>query len=172
MSVKQPGYDYRVVSVNIPADSGRRVTVLLPPLSHVPSHESANNLIDFERRLAWRSDRASRVYTRADLEKLEIEWAYDAVNLAYGALCRGGSCRADRDCAVIVNGGPETAELGSLTVQDVESMEVYLGGQGPTQLTPRKTGRAAFPTVPITNTRIASAMNRVRNCPTTYVWLR
>jgi hypothetical protein len=180
VSVQQAGYDYRLVSVNIPADSGRRITVFLPPLSRVPSHESANNLTDFEQRLAWRSSMRSRVYTRADLQKLDIEWAYDAVNVAYAALCQGGGCMVDKDCAVIVNGGPETAELASLTVEDIESMEVYLGIQGPPPPALRKAGarggrgvaRWSFPSVPLSNTRIATAKNQARKCLTTYVWLR
>jgi len=37
VTVKQPGFDYKMVSVVVPNDSGRRITVFLPPQSRTPT---------------------------------------------------------------------------------------------------------------------------------------
>jgi hypothetical protein len=173
VTVKQPGFDYKMVSVVVPKDSGRRITVFLPPQSRAPTIREAHNLEDFETRLSQRTQAHSRVYTHADLEEKGIEWAYDAVNLAWGALCNGRVCRADEGCSVIVNGGPKTAPLSSLTVDDIETMEVYPSGfQSPTGRPAR--GFARGPGTPslLTNTNVAAMQNATMHCVTTYVWLR
>jgi hypothetical protein len=174
VTVKQPGFDYKMVSVVVPQDSGRRITVFLPPQSRVPTHREANNLIDLESRLAWRTQAHSRVYTHAELEEMHIEWAYDAVNLAWGALCPGYHvCRADEDCSVIVNGGPATATLGSLTVDEIETMEVYAGTYAPpTGGRGRGFAKPAPAPTMLSNSSLARSENATKFCLTTYVWLR
>jgi len=64
VTVKQPGFDYKMVSVVVPNDSGRRITVFLPPQSRTPTIREAHNLEDFESRLSWRTQSHSRVYTQ------------------------------------------------------------------------------------------------------------
>ena len=179
VSVRQPGFDFRVVSVTVPSDSGRRITVFLPPLSHVPTVREAHNLEDFDKRLDWRTDTHSRVYTRDDFKRMNVEWASDAVNIAYGALCRGRSCIVDKDCVAIVNGGPGTTEIGKLTVDQIETMEVYVGPQDPGNSRGvirggivKQASHGSMPLVPLTNTREAAIQNRMKQCVTTYVWLR
>src|SRR5262249_18480996 len=121
VSVERDGYARRLVSVIVPADSGRRLTVYLGPFVPVPVRE-AHNFDDLHERMSWRTQKSSRVFTRAELESMNIDFVYDAVNLAWGALCYGGrSCLADRDCSVIVNGGPTTTRLGELTVDQIET---------------------------------------------------
>jgi hypothetical protein len=173
VTVKQPGFDYKMVSVVVPQDSGRRITVFLPPQSRVPTYREANNLNDLESRLAWRTQAHSRVYTHAELEEMHIDWAYDAVNLAWGALCNGRVCRADEDCSVIVNGGPSTAKLGSLTVDDIETIEVYAGQFGPpTGGRGRGFAKPAPGQTMLSNSSLARSENAMKFCLTTYVWLR
>ncbi|HEY9226682.1 MAG TPA: carboxypeptidase regulatory-like domain-containing protein [Gemmatimonadaceae bacterium] len=162
VSVKRTGFDYKLVSVIIPPDSGRSVTVFLPPRERPVPHEEANNLEDLNTRLVRRRTTTSRVYTRADLEKMQVEWVYDAVQR--GTIAAGGSMIADRDCSVIVNGGPETVELEGLTLDDIESVEIYPVAQG--------SRRASVPQVTLGNTRLALWRNWTKRCPLVYVWLR
>ncbi len=178
--VGRPGYDNRLVSVIIPPDSGRKITVFLPPAQPVPVRE-AHNLEDLEQRLAWRTQRTSRVYTRAELMEQGIEWVNDAVSMAYGSLCvqSGQSCTSDRDCMAVVNGGPATVRLGALTVDDVETIEIYYRRQPLPSAAPsrgrggqRPPVRAQSPTVPMSNTNRADIQNGARNCLTAYVWTR
>jgi hypothetical protein len=61
-----------------------------------------------------------------------FESVYDAVNMACGTLCFGTrSCNEDRDCSVVVNGGPRTAKVSTLTVDEIETVEVHYRGGGP-----------------------------------------
>lgn len=44
---------------------------------------------------------------------------------------------AARDCSVVVNGGPRTAKLGALTVDEIETVEAYYRGGGDEELRSR-----------------------------------
>ena len=81
---------------------------------------------------------------------MKIDWVYDAVNLAFGALCYGSSrsCRSDRDCSVVVNGGPGTTSLAALTVDEIETVEVYGGGPPPLPSPSRGRGSRGRPGCP------------------------
>ncbi|MEP6491316.1 MAG: carboxypeptidase regulatory-like domain-containing protein [bacterium] len=179
VTVTQPGFDYKMVSITVPDDSGRRVTVFLPPLKRAPIAREAHNLDDFETRLEHRSEMRSRVYTQADLKRMNIEWAYDAVNIAFGALCHGRMCRTDNNCSAVVNGGPATIDIGTLTVDQIETMEVYVGAQDPGSSRGqigadivKGSSHGSLPLVPLTNRTLALSENWGKNCVTTYVWLR
>lgn len=180
VSVTRPGFAFRLVSVIIPADSGRRITAYLPPAPPVSNRE-AHNLDDLAARLAWRSTTRSRVFTRADLEKLNVEWAWDAVRFGYGAIFQGRNGWVDRDCSVIVNGGPQTTELGSLTIDDIETVEIYTRQGNPSRVPDIRSARggvvrtpshASVPSIPLSNTERATMENKARECPIVYVWLR
>ena len=172
-SVTQPGYEFRLVSVIIPPDSGRSVTVFLAPPSEPPTHERGANLYEFGKRLELRSHLRSRVYTRADLQQMGVEWALDGVRRGIGAVGPSAQMWVDPDCSVVVNGGPKLAELNTLTIDDIETIEIYPQGQ-----TPRTTAGGGWgtssrgPAIDQSPTRLLTWANRTKKCPIVYAWLR
>ena len=179
--VDQPGFDYRLVSVIVPRDSGERIRVTLAPASHVISNRQAPNVDDFGERVAWHQQSNSRIYTRAELKAMHIEWVYEAVRKGYAAVHQG-PVWIDADCSVVVNGGPEIAELAPLTVDDIESVEIYdVSPPPPPSATRPVTGRMGLPIpirkpvidrVPLSNRYIADWANSTKKCTLVYVWLR
>jgi hypothetical protein len=173
VSVKQPGFGFKVVSAMIPPDSGRRVTVYLTPQLRPPNALEVHILEDLSNRLAWRSNQNSRVYTRAELQAKEIEWVTDAVQMGFGTF---GANRPilDRDCFAVKNGGPGSISLKELTIDEIDMVEVYLTAPTASMGTQAaRTLRASRgPSIPLGNTREAGLRNRGRNCTTVYVWLR
>jgi hypothetical protein len=182
--VRQPGFDYRLVSVIVPPDSGQRIRVTLPPLTRKPTHREAYNVEDFGERLAWRDRAHSRVYTRAEMKQMGIEWVYDAVSIGFQEIHSGREGRIDKDCDVVKNGGPETVTLANLTVDDVETVEIYDGSSAPRPLSqsgrpvPARPGapsprpRLAIEPVPLSNTDLMGWRNKTKACTIVYVWLR
>ena len=175
VAVRQSGYDYKLVSVIVPPDSGRRITVNLAPLHRKALNREVHNLDDFQQRLTWRYQRTSRVYTRADLEKMEIAWVSEVVRMAGGDL---GAVSLDDHCYAVVNGGPDTDDIDKLTVAEIESVEIYASAvQSPAapRLAPAGTmnrGRASRMMTPQGNTGRTAAGNRGKRCLTVYVWLK
>jgi hypothetical protein len=90
---------------------------MLLPAQALPTRE-IHNVDDLETRQAWHSQLYEPFYTHEDIEKLGITWIEDLVRMA-------GIAQFSSDCSVIINGGPATRELNTLTVDDVESVEVY-----------------------------------------------
>lgn len=180
VTIAKAGFASRLASVTIPVDSGRRMTAFLYPADVERLYFHASNVADLEHRMTWRNRETTTFYTREELITRNWDWVYQAVVM-------GGGNQFDRQCAAIVNGGPETVEIGSLTVDDIESVEVYsaeraggspnvlasgtVGGQ---RAVPR--GAAAFnPMGRLSNTREAVFMNTgvAKLCPTAiYVWMR
>jgi hypothetical protein len=180
LSVKKPGFKEAVVSVSIPADSGRNVSLILAPARGTVPVREVWNVIDMGGRLAWRNQLKDVFYTREDMLKLGAEWAYQLVRW-------GGQASYDDDCSVIVNGGPATATLNALTIDDLEAMEIY--GSARAGARPMAAGaRQASPPQQYTerahvaNSRInpvanpnadrARSENRGKFCPLVYVWTR
>ena len=181
VSVTREGFDYKLFSVRIPRDSGRSVTVFLPPRKAVPL-EQAHNLDDLMQRMGSRSGLRSRIYTHDELEEMHVEWGLDAVKRGIGAVGNAREMWVDPDCSVIVNGGPETVELNTLTIDQIETVEVYSGGNAPPMPNVARGGRgipsgrganrASMPRPATTNTRLAALRNATKTCPLAYVWLR
>ena len=174
-SVTQRGYESRLVSVMIPPDSGRAVTVFLARLSKPVSHEEASNLYLLEKRLELRKTSISRVFTRPELQQMGVEWGLDAVRRGVGQVASGrDGAWVDPDCSVIVNGGPKIVDLNTLTIDDIETVEIYPGDQTPGEMPVKgKTGRptTALPRPPDA-TRQAVWSNKTKKCPLVYVWTR
>lgn len=165
--VRDQGYADRLVSVLVPADSGERIRVTLAPPSRALTVRQAHNVDDLGQRLAWRSPIHTRVYTRAELERMNIEWVHEAVQKGFREIHTGPPGTLDLDCAAIVNGGPDIVEVGSLTVDDIETVEIYDNG-GP----PRPTKRRPIARVPLSNADRAAWANYAKACAFVYVWLR
>jgi hypothetical protein len=173
--VKQPGFADRLVSVIVPDDSGQRIHVMLEPSIRRPSIREFHNFDDLNSRLTWRSPAHTRVYTHAELVQRKIDWVYDAVMIGYHEIHSGQPGMLDKDCYAMVNGGPKITQIGRLTVEDIETVEIYVGSNGPAPRRGRQTPRQTKTTldhVPITNTDSASWANSTRACATVYVWLR
>lgn len=176
VSIKKAGFADRLVSVTIPSDSGRRITAWLQPFSGERPKDQFWNLADFQHRLAWippGSMGGATFYTRDQLLKLNIEWIYDAVEMT----CSKNKCAKayDPKCTVVVNGGPGTSVLSTLTIDDVEAVEVYGGGPTSRPATggARPVGRGATGGgVAISNSRNARADNHGMSCPQVFVWTR
>ena len=186
--VQRPGFADRLVSVIVPEDSGQRIRVTLaPPSRQLPIRE-IHNIDDLNSRLTWRNQTHTRVYTHAELVKMKIEWIYDAVMIGYHEIHSGQPGYLDKDCAAMVNGGPSWVQLDKLTVEDVETVEIYdrgAGSLGPAPVAnPRVRPRPAAPgqpirraaigidLVPISNGDQAGWANSTKTCTTVYVWLR
>ena len=183
VAISEPGYDFKVIGVIVPADSGRRITAYLTPQSHAPSVREAHNLEDFASRMAWRTVSNSKVFTRAELEARGIEWVTDAVQMGWGWV--GGVTDRDRndldlDCVAVKNGGPAFVQLQTLMVEEIETIEVYKAlpsinmtrmpaGQGARIV---QSSRVSVPQIAPTNSREASIENRGKRCALVYVWLR
>ena len=181
VSIKREGFAERFVSVTIPEDSGRSISVALNPFRPIPVREAWNSR-DFTSRLSWRSPLKSGFYTHDDIVKLNFAWIADLVAYGVGATAAGTKTEApDRDCTVLVDGGPRTANLAMLTVDDVEAVELYPGGiQASGGVPPRPVSRiggkkgvaSTVVGIPLTNTDRAKTLNHNRPCPTVYVWTR
>jgi hypothetical protein len=176
---KQTGYAERLVSVIVPKDSGERIRVTLAPPTRALSLREAHNVDDMAERAMMRTNMYSRVFTRAELQRDKIEWVYDAVQMGFHQVHKGPPGLLDKDCVAMVNGGPDITEIGGLTVDDVETVEVYDVGRLPesSDRQPRPwSGNQRFGSgmglVPITNTDRAVWANRTKACALVYVWLR
>jgi hypothetical protein len=165
--VRDRGYADRLVSVIVPDDSGERIRVTLAPPNRPPTVREAHNVDDFGQRLAWRSTIHSRVYTHAELERMNVEWVQDAVQKGFREIHSGPPGTLDSDCVAIVNGGPDVTQVGALTVDDVETVEIY-----DMAAAPRPTRRRPIMPMPHSNTDRAAIGNSSKACAFVYVWLR
>lgn len=173
VTITREGYREKVVSVRIPADSGRRMSAFLVPFAGTLPVREVWNVRDLETRLAWRSKLKDVFYTRAEMEKSGAQWAYELLRM-------GGQAQYDSDCSVIVNGGPATRPINELTVDELEAMEIYAsvrGGGAPRVPTARerpgvpRVSKAKMPAF-APNTSRAAFENQFKFCPVAYVWLR
>lgn len=182
VSVSRDGYRDRTLSVRVPKDSGRRVTVFLEEGKE--SVRSAHNVDDFRERLAWRLPTKSSLYSHDDLVDMGIVWVGDVIQGGVTRIAEVKVRLIDPDCVAILNGGPETVMLRDLTIDDVSSVEVYPAIPASASLPDRpksslvgKKGvadsRAAIPAGKgFSNTERATIQNAARSCAVVYVWTR
>jgi hypothetical protein len=174
VSIVKDSFLTKLVSVSIPEDSGRHVNAWIMP-GKIPKDEYWN-VDDLRERQAWVRPRDRVLYTREDLAKMKIEWVYDAVARTNQKF--GFTEEFSRDCMVVADGGPEIVNLAMLTIDDVESVEIYKAYPGALQ-----TVSAAAPQsknakvkggefVWFNNSRRAIIENGARVCPAVYVWLK
>ena len=174
VSIAKDSFLTKLVSVSIPEDSGRHVNAWIMP-GKIPKDEYWN-VDDLRERQAWVKPQHRVLYTREDLAKMKIEWAYDAV--ARTAQQFGFSEQFSRDCMVVADGGPEIVNLASLTIDDVESIEVYKAYPAPLPTVAAASSQSKYTTIKggefvwFDNARRAIIENGARICPAVYVWLR
>jgi hypothetical protein len=118
VSVSRPGYRTRLVSVTVPSDSGRRMTVWLTPTNVGQNNRDAMAFDGLAARLARRNPVWSNIYTREDINKTGIE---DGVQLAR----LGANKNLDDTCSAIIDGGPRRLPLWAIDAADIEAMETY-----------------------------------------------
>ncbi len=121
VNVSRPGYRTRLVSVTIPNDSGRRMTVWLTPSDQAQSAREAAAFDSLTLRLELRNPAFSTIFTREDINRLHIE---DGVQLARlgGSSWKGP---VDDGCLAIIDGGPRKLPIWSIDAADIETMETY-----------------------------------------------
>lgn len=176
LSIARDSFMTKLVSVTVPKDSGRHINAWLAPAFGAVPKEQFWNVEDLRERQAWFKPENRVLFTREDLARLKIEWIYDAV--ATTTTKYKQTEPYSRDCMVVVNGGPDIVDLSTLTIDDVESVEVYSGysDKAPTVEAPNLHGplgkSIVNPFIWLSNSRFAQIENRTRHCPGVYVWLR
>jgi hypothetical protein len=166
--VTKEGRASRLLSVTIPADSGRRIAIALQPGKRGSNREEID-MQDLARRLVWRTS-PSAFLTREHLESLGDK---RLVNIARAVNPKPLSEGTELACMAIVNGGPDAMPLWYFDAEELESVEIYPAGSlsyatgDPRRPGSRLNGRRARQ-LPRAGERGGAA----RDCPIVYVWLR
>ena len=178
VAIAKDSFTTKLVGVQVPKDSGRHVNAwLMPAMGKIPKEEFWN-VEDFRERAAWTKQKNRILLTHEDLVRMKIEWGYDA--LASTSSFFNKMEPYSKDCMVVINGGPDIANIANLTVEDIETMEVYSSYSEGTPThdaldikgSLNKHILAKFLTQAQSNVRLAAFENRTRHCPGAYVWLR
>lgn len=131
--VRLPGYRLQAFSVNVPADSGRDVSVWLLPLADDLPRELAELMAGFSprwearvqamsSRVAWRSSaKGARFFTREDIDRLGVTWLHEILTIA-GLRTNEGTMQA------LVDGGPKRVYVDMVAASELEAVEVYPPG--------------------------------------------
>ncbi len=115
--VTRPGYDSRMMSVTIPPDSGRRITMWLQPGSDAGRHRDAAAFEALNGRLIRRTP-MSKIYTREVLAKTSMTELSQLVTSGVGM-------PVDGDCLAIIDGGPRVHPIWDIEAADIELLELY-----------------------------------------------
>ena len=174
VAASKKSYAEKLAGVTIPPDSGRNVTIWLRPAASIAKVE-AFNVEDLRERLAWGMKTSQTLWTRERLEKEEIDWIYDVVQLVWRR--SGHVTDINRECWVLVNGGPDIAPLVGLTTDDVESVEIYSKWHEQSATVkaaaPRSAnGQGGQFIQPMALTYYVKKKNGGKSCLAVYVWLR
>jgi hypothetical protein len=182
VGVEHAGYTAKLVGVTVPKDSGRHVDVWLMPSLGPGPRGSSWIVEDLRERQAWTLPQNKVVYTHEDLARMKIEWIYDAVAMAWTRFPRMGYGQYTRDCAAVLNGGPDFATLDELTIGDVETLEIFnsFSDVGSTTKMTQSKARSAkvkgpkFYSTPSSGSLLRDTQhwNMTRICPAVYVWTR
>jgi hypothetical protein len=183
VGIEKEGYKAKLVGVTVPKDSGRHMDAWLMPSLGPGPRGSSWIVEDVRERQAWTLPQNKVLYTHEDLVRMKIEWIYDAVDMNFARFGpRNGYSQFDRGCAVVVNGGPGFAILEDLTIDDVESIEIYAPGRvgSTTSATqPRaKSAKVKGSTFnePSSNTLLRPTQDynwaHMKVCPRVYIWSR
>jgi hypothetical protein len=181
LTVKDDGFKEKIVSVRVPADSGRRVSIFLEPAGGGAAREYWN-IDDFNERIGKVTKSQGSIYSRDALIDMGIEWIGDAIQGGLTRVARN-TMLVDKDCVAILNGGPGTVQLKQLTIDDVATIEVYPPGTSVAQRSlmmdrpqSRVVGKKGVADsrvrVPFENTARAAIQNAAMQCAEVWVWTR
>lgn len=169
--VRAAGYQTQLLSVTLPKDEGRRVSVLMMPGRATRAAREAVYLDNLRDRLVRRSPAYSRIFTREDIAKM------GSINVQQLATM-GAIRRVDESCDVVLDGGMDWAPLWALDVDDIEMLEVYERGGGRSRAPRPGTSISRGSTAPI-RTQGSAAASRGGlgggnvDCPATVIaWMR
>ncbi len=113
--VDKEGLRRRVIGVTVPKDQGRRMVATLAVQTTPPNPREGANLFDLNQALIRGSPVWQRIVTREDLIRMGVQDA-QAVARRFAA-----SPILDDECATL-DGGPSTAPLWAIDVQEIEFM--------------------------------------------------
>ena len=151
-----PGYASRLMSVNVPGDSGRRIVAWLAPTTLRASRMEAFNLQELGFRMDTMPPVRSRRFTREDINRVGYE---DLLQMANAG---AAGKRVDESCWAYLDGGPDSIPIWGLAAADLEFVEVYT----------KKDARRA-PTSIMNNKRVSTQVAPQSDCPVRiYAWLR
>jgi hypothetical protein len=157
VQVSSPGYARRLLSLTIPQDSGRHVTVWMMP-SRRADHRQAEALESLRSRFMTRRATA-RFYSREDLSRYQMEWLKELVVMAAGI-------PIDDRCQAVVD-GLWRRPIYSLALDDAESVEVYPPGSLPIEGSVVRTRRPRS-----IDPRGTQPVPSDPTCPAVFVWSR
>jgi hypothetical protein len=165
--VTREGFVARMISVTIPNDSGRRMAVWLAPGSSAELAKDSWALDGLNDRLTHRTA-MSKIYTREDINSMAM------TELTQLTLV-GGGIRQNDDCPAIIDGGPSSAPMWSISAADIETVEIYPPKS--LQLGAASAVRSKPPTSMLGNRAIGAQgggrRGQVSDCPVqVFVWLR
>lgn len=167
VEVTRPGFSRRLLSLTVPYDSGRRVVVWMTRgASGNRDYVVTRDLV--ERLMTRRA--TSAFYTREDIGRFQFQWLKELV-------VSGSGMPVSDDCEATVDGVWRTP-VYSLTVEELESVEVYPPGTLPS-LNEGRISRTRPPTsINRAGTRGSIAQQRITSirpgvtCPGVYVWTK
>lgn len=119
--IEAKGFRGQAVGVSIPPDAGRKITALLPEMRSMDPVEIMRqwNLGNLHDRLLRASAVYNKVFARDELRALGID---DPIR----TLAQLTAQRIDPDVCVKINGGPATAPLWSIPLDDIEFVEANI----------------------------------------------
>jgi hypothetical protein len=162
--VTRTGYDSRMLSVTIPPDSGRRVTVWLQPGENALHNREAAALEALNGRLIRRTP-MSKIYTREDLAKTSMTELSQLVT-------SGAGTPVDDNCLAVIDGGPRMHPIWDISASDIELLELY----PPKSITTSNETSLRVPTptaFDMNGQRLPSLPTHGYGCPVAvWVWLR
>ena len=141
-------------------------------------------LPDLAYRLAFTKSGEKMLYTSEQMKEWGVEWISDVVR--GGMVHVGMKVQPDPGCYAIVDGGPKIAKISELTIDEVESVEIYAGSGRSLSNTKKgntvslgamgNVGRLGVSSTsvssPQNNLERLSFANFMLGCPTVYVWTR
>lgn len=124
--IERPGYAYQLIGITVPPNEGRRMAAWMAPQDRARSAMEGKVLYEMRERLIRRTAVSSKLYTHAELKRLNIRDALDGARRFFGREPHPW------DCAYI-NGGPESAPLWAIDADEIEAFELYgeRGGKTP-----------------------------------------
>jgi len=147
LRLDRTGFATQMVGVHMPDDSGKKVSVLMTPDGPMDAVEIMRqmSLFELENRLLRASPIRYRTFSREALQRFGASDLLQSIG-------RATAQRMSPDACAAINGGPETAPLWSIDLDDVEFVEANLAGfgamagsRGPTSIN-GMTARGASPT--------------------------
>jgi hypothetical protein len=160
--VKRAGYGSRLISVTVPADSGRRMLVWLSPATAGSAARDEAAIDGLRDRLMRRNVVWSNMYTREDINRVGFK------ELAQIAQSAAGQYVSDIDCLAILPGTGRSVPLWTLSAAELEAVEVYFSNQKRPSYAIGGNSARNLPTIQ----DIATPPSALKNCPTIYAWVR